>query len=75
MKLIATYEDPTFERYDRPADQWREWKRQANQLPLAELRRHASVSTSNGHSCVDCFCCACESLLDEERRQNRMTHA
>jgi len=50
---------PTYRAYDDPAEQWSEWKRQAFVLPLSEIRRHASVSTGNRHSCRDCFCCAC----------------
>lgn len=38
---------------------------QARELSNDELRRHASVSTSNRHYCNDCFCCACVDVLKE----------
>jgi hypothetical protein len=49
----------------RLKDPWQEWRRQALALELAELARHASVSTSNRHSCRDCFCCACVEVQSE----------
>ena len=65
------YDTPTFKQYDDPAEQWLEWKRQAYSLPVAEVQRHAGVSTDNRHSCRDCFCCACVELLDERRAEVR----
>ncbi len=61
------YDPPTFKTYARPADQWLEWRKQAYALPVAEMRRHAAVSTDNRHACVDCFCCACVAVLEEIR--------
>jgi hypothetical protein len=58
---------PTYRQYDDPREQWAEWKRQANTLPIIDLQRHASVSTGNGHACRDCFCCACVEMLAEKR--------
>ena len=58
---------PTYRSYDDPAEQWQEWKRQAYTLPLAEVARHAKVSTQNGHRCRECFCCACIEAEDEMR--------
>ena len=63
------YDPPTYKTYDNNADQWLEWKRQANTLPNEELRRHASVSRSNRHSCHDCFCCAAAELLTEKVKE------
>ena len=40
---------------------------EARKLPSAELKRHASVSTSNRHECKDCFCCAAFVVLRERR--------
>lgn len=34
-------------------------KREARKLPLADLKRHASVSLDNKHQCKSCFTCAC----------------
>lgn len=59
------YGAPTHRQYDDPAEQWAEWKRQAARLPLAEIRRHASVSRDNRHSCRECFCCAAAEVLSE----------
>ncbi len=56
---------PTYRQYDRSCDQWAEWKRQAATLETKELRRHASVSTSNRHECTECFCCAALDVLQE----------
>jgi hypothetical protein len=61
------YEKPTYRNYDNNADQWQEWKRQAAILETSELQRHARVSTSNRHSCHDCFCCAAGEVLEERR--------
>ena len=61
------YDKPTYRVYSDPADQWQEWKRQANALGEAEMARHASVSTSNRHACRECFCCACVEVLAERR--------
>ncbi len=57
---------PTYKQYDDPAEQWQEWKRQANTLPIIDLQRHAAVSKDNRHSCHDCFCCACVEMLNEK---------
>jgi hypothetical protein len=65
MENTTAYEKPTYRQYDEPAEQWMEFKRQAAILPNDELRRHGSVSTSNRHSCRDCFCCACVEVLQE----------
>lgn len=65
MLKRVLYDPPTFRQYERSADQWLEWRRQAYALPVAELRRHASVSTGNSHLCVECFCCACVAVLAE----------
>lgn len=65
LSELRGYAPPTWQQYDRSADQWAEWKRQAAVLPESELRRHASVSTSNRHHCVDCFCCAALAVLQE----------
>ncbi len=62
-----TYDKPTFKTYNRACDQWAEWKRQAAALPIKDLKRHASVSTENNHSCVDCFCCAAVQVLEEKQ--------
>jgi hypothetical protein len=63
--MTTVYSEPTFKAYDDPEEQWREWKRQANKLPREDVRRHASVSTSNRHACRNCFCCACVEYLRE----------
>ena len=46
---------------------------QARDLPDAELRQHALVSSYNRHRCQSCFCCACLTILesreDEETGQ------
>lgn len=65
------YAEPTYKTYDNPRDQWEEWKRQANTLPVIDLERHASVSTSNRHKCKECFCCAAVELLAEKREAAR----
>ncbi len=71
MRFTPTYEAPTYRQYDRSADQWHEWKLQAHAIAsdpkqgIKEVRRHASVSTDNGHACVECFCCACVTYLEE----------
>lgn len=36
-----------------------------NNYTLREVKRHASVSTDNRHSCRNCFCCACVAVLEE----------
>jgi hypothetical protein len=59
------YGAPTFLQYDEQQEQWLEWKRQAALLSLAEIRRHASVSRENRHSCRECFCCAAAEVLAE----------
>jgi hypothetical protein len=64
-----TYEKPTYRVYDDSAEQWQEWKRQAATLPDKDLRRHASVSAGNRHSCRDCFCCAALEVLLERRHE------
>jgi hypothetical protein len=56
---------PTYRQYNDPAQQWAEWKRQAYVLPIKDIRRHASVSTSNRHSCRECFCCAAVEVAGE----------
>lgn len=66
--MLMTYQDaPTYQQYEDPEQQWLEWKRQANTLPIAEVARHASVSTSNRHSCRNCFCCAALAVLTEKQ--------
>lgn len=62
---LTDYQKPTYQTYDRACDQWAEWKRQAAALPVADIRRHASVSTQNRHECVECFCCACLAVVRE----------
>lgn len=57
----------------RPCDKWADMLREARTLDDAELRRHASVSTSNRHACVSCFTCACETVRQERMRAHR-TH-
>jgi len=64
-----TYEAPTYKQYADPNEQWLEWKRQANTLPIADLQRHASVSRDNRHACRECFCCAASELLSEKRAE------
>ncbi len=64
---MRTLEAPTYKTYEDNAEQWQEWKRQANTLPIAELERHAGVSKNNRHACHDCFTCACVELLTEKR--------
>lgn len=64
-------EAPTYRTYEDPAEQWQEWKRQANTLPILDLQRHASVSKTNRHSCRQCFCCACMELLSEKMAEAR----
>jgi len=70
---MTTYEAPTYKQYDDPSEQWLEWKRQANTLPIIELERHAAVSRDNRHACTDCFTCACVELLGEKRAAARGT--
>jgi hypothetical protein len=65
--MSQLYEAPTYKTYSNPDEQWLEWKRQANTLPIIELERHASVSRDNRHACTDCFCCACVELLGEKK--------
>lgn len=64
MKL-TDYGKPTYRTFERSCDQWKEWKQQAASLPPADIKRHASVSTSNNHFCVECFCCACVTVAEE----------
>ncbi len=59
------YGAPTWTVYGDNGEQWREWKRQAAELETSELRRHASVPTSNRHECQNCFCCAALETLRE----------
>lgn len=49
----------------RECDQWAEWRKEAALLPFKELQRHARVSYDNNHQCVECFCCACWSVLED----------
>jgi hypothetical protein len=65
------YDPPTFRSYDDPVMQWLEWKRQAAELPMSDIARHASVSTSNRHECRECFCCAALELYREIRKRER----
>lgn len=65
--MTDKYGKPTYRQYEDPSDQWLEWKKQAAILPLADLRRHASVSTDNRHRCENCFCCAALAVLQEMR--------
>lgn len=67
-KIPNTLDPPTYRSYADPAQQWQEWKQQANTLPISDLQRYAGVSTSNRHSCRECFCCACAELLKEKRQ-------
>lgn len=45
---------------------WKEQITEAQKLSDDELKRHASVSIDNKHSCRECFTCACVVV----RRQN-----
>lgn len=65
IALRAKYGKPTFRAYDDPAAQWNEWKAQAAELPLIEVKRHGDVSKDNQHSCRECFCCAAMDLFQE----------
>jgi hypothetical protein len=51
-----------------PPSFWKVQLRRAALLPIADLRRHASVSLNNRHTCKDCFCCACVEII--KRREN-----
>lgn len=55
-------------------DFWTTALTNAQALDDKELARHASVSTSNRHSCRDCFTCACEQVR-QQRRVQRMLDA
>jgi hypothetical protein len=68
LSADQVYGDPTFQQYEDANEQWLEWKRQSARLPLSEIRRHASVSTDNRHSCRECFCCAAVEVLREATR-------
>lgn len=41
----------------------------ARALSDAELRRHYSISTSNGDTCGECFCCICGKVLAERNER------
>lgn len=64
-KELKDYGPPTYRAYDRECDQLEEWKRQAAALPIAEIKRHAAVSTENRCGCGTCFCCACAAVVEE----------
>ena len=64
---MTDYAAPTYKTYGTPEEQWLEWKRQANTLPVSDLKRHAALSRDNRHACHDCFCCAAVELLAEKR--------
>jgi hypothetical protein len=55
----------TREEYWAPT--WENQLREARKLDSKELNRHASVSTSNRHRCMDCFCCAALTVLEERK--------
>ena len=40
----------------------------ARRLSTEDVRRHASVSTGNRHTCRECFTCACVVVLQERTR-------
>jgi hypothetical protein len=42
---------------------WEQLIAEAKKLPVAELKRHASVSRDNRHRCESCFTCACDFVL------------
>jgi len=65
IRTLTSYGKPKYRQYTRSCDQWAEWKRQAAVLPVSDIKRHASVSTDNRHSCVECFCCACVAVIEE----------
>lgn len=52
------------------ANFWNDALRQAKQLSLPELSRHAHVSIDNRHSCQSCFTCACAVELCERQRRH-----
>lgn len=52
----------------RSCDTWADMLAQAGQLPDDELRRHAYVSISNNHQCVECFTCACAEHMRAKAR-------
>jgi hypothetical protein len=66
---MNNYQQPTYRSYSDNAEQWQEWKNQANAIGVDEAKRHASVSTSNRHHCHDCFCCACVEYVAEQRSE------
>lgn len=43
----------------------------ANKLTTSDLERHARVSESNEHKCVECFTCACVVALQDRRLRER----
>ena len=55
----------------RSADWWAQWIKEAKQLPETDLRRHASVSRNNNHRCVECYCCACLTVLEENYKTTK----
>ena len=55
----------------RNADQWHQFTEQAKTLSDKEVKRHASVSLDNRHSCVDCFTCACVHEVERRSRLRR----
>jgi len=44
----------------------------ARALSDAELSRYYSVSTQNGDTCGECFCCICGKVLKERKIERRM---
>jgi hypothetical protein len=47
------------------ADDWAAMRDLARLLPEAECAKLAAISAVNRHSCVECFTCACQAVLDE----------
>jgi hypothetical protein len=49
----------------RNCDWWANTLKVLRTFDDKEIDRHARVSTSNNHRCVDCYCCACQTVREE----------